>query len=165
VHGLRKEDAAAAADQAFDLDSRPGFLIRRLHQIHVAIFLQECAEFQVTPVQYSLLTALKERGEMDQASLAAAIGIDRTTTANVLARLEKRGLLARAGDPQDLRVKICSLTRGGRQLLSRMEAAARRAHERTIDTLEPKDRRLLVTLLRELVTANNELGRAQFHLK
>ena len=37
---------------------RPGYLIRRLHQIHVAIFLDECAEYGITPVQYAVMTAL-----------------------------------------------------------------------------------------------------------
>ena len=37
------------------LMSRPGFLIRRLHQIHIALFLEECAGVDITPVQYTLL--------------------------------------------------------------------------------------------------------------
>ena len=48
----------------------PGFLIRRLHQIHVAIFLEECAAFNITPVQFSLLKALSAGTEMDQATIA-----------------------------------------------------------------------------------------------
>src|ERR1700704_5815821 len=43
----------------------PGFLIRRLHQIHVAIFLEECAAFNITPVQFSLLKTLSAGTEMD----------------------------------------------------------------------------------------------------
>jgi hypothetical protein len=42
--------------------SRPGYLIRRLHQIHCALFLEECRESGLTPVQYGLLTALTFRG-------------------------------------------------------------------------------------------------------
>jgi MarR family transcriptional regulator, lower aerobic nicotinate degradation pathway regulator len=59
----------------------PGFLIRRLHQIHVAIFLEECAAFSITPVQFSLLKALSSGAEMDQATIATQICVDRTTTA------------------------------------------------------------------------------------
>ena len=54
----------------------PGFLIRRLHQIHVAIFLEECAAFNITPVQFSLLKALSVGAEMDQATIATKIGVD-----------------------------------------------------------------------------------------
>src|SRR5262249_5333494 len=37
---------------------RPGYLLRRLHQIHYALFFEECAGFDITPVQYGLLTTL-----------------------------------------------------------------------------------------------------------
>ncbi|RYD77564.1 MAG: MarR family transcriptional regulator, partial [Verrucomicrobiaceae bacterium] len=38
----------------------------------------------ITPVQYSLLTALNRRGELDQISIAREIGLERTTVAEVL---------------------------------------------------------------------------------
>ena len=37
---------------------RPGFLIRRLQQIQVAAFLMECADIEITPVQWGILTTL-----------------------------------------------------------------------------------------------------------
>ena len=48
------------------LSQRPGFLIRRLHQIHVALFQEACGEFEITPLQYSLLSALAARETADQ---------------------------------------------------------------------------------------------------
>ena len=45
---------------------RPGYLIRRLHQIHVAIFLEECADHGITPVQYAVMTALLTHPGADQ---------------------------------------------------------------------------------------------------
>jgi MarR family transcriptional regulator, lower aerobic nicotinate degradation pathway regulator len=149
---------------SFALRQRPGFLIRRLHQIHVAIFLEECAEFDITPVQYSLMSALAEHAPVDQASLAAEIGIDRTTVAGVLRRLEGRGLAARSGSELDRRLKMCKLTAKGLQLLKRMEPAARRAHDRTIAALDPQTRRVFAAALEQLVDANNALGRAFLRL-
>lgn len=148
----------------FVLRQRPGFLIRRLHQIHVAIFLEECAEFDITPVQYSLMSALAEHAPLDQASLAAEIGIDRTTVAGVLSRLEGRGLVARNGNDRDRRLKMCKLTAKGLQLLKRMEPAARRAHDRTVAALDPQTRRIFAQALERLVDANNALGRAFLRL-
>src|SRR5690348_4185889 len=66
--------------------SRPGFLLRRLNQIHYALFFEECREFNITPVQYGLLTALSLRGRLDQGSLGIELGIDRTNVADVLTR-------------------------------------------------------------------------------
>jgi DNA-binding MarR family transcriptional regulator len=150
--------------RSFALRQRPGFLIRRLHQIHVAIFLEECADFGITPVQFSLMSVLADHAPVDQASLAAEIGVDRTTVAGVLRRLEDRGLIARTGHRDDRRLKMCRLTAKGAQLVRRMEAAVRRAHDRTVAALPPDMQRLFVELLENLVDANNALGRAFLRL-
>jgi hypothetical protein len=60
-------------EPSWPLDQRPGFLIRRLHQIHVALFQKNCAAFEITPLQYSLLSALAKRGTADQTALAADV--------------------------------------------------------------------------------------------
>ena len=46
--------------QLQDLHAMPGHLIRRAQQIAVAIFMEECAEFDLTPVQYAALVAIRE---------------------------------------------------------------------------------------------------------
>ena len=122
---------------AFDLANRPGFLIRRLHQIHTALFIEECGEFNVTPVQYSMMTAIAEQPGLEQARLAHEIGVDRATLANVVARLETRGLLRRTTTKADRRLKRVILTARGKRLLDQMTQAARRAHARTIEALPP----------------------------
>ena len=143
-----------------DLPARPGFLIRRLHQIHVALFAEECAAFSITPVQYSLLSLLATQPGVDQATLAVAVGVDRATTANVVARLEKRGLLHRRPGPTDKRVKLVEPTAAGLRLLARIDPHARRAHERTLQALPARDRIQFARLLRRLVDAGNSYGRA-----
>src|ERR1700760_3299738 len=57
----RRISRASKEMEAWPLDQRPGFLIRRMHQIHVALFQERCAEFELTPLQYSLLSALAVR--------------------------------------------------------------------------------------------------------
>ena len=149
---------------AFDLASRPGFLIRRLHQIHAALFMEECAAFNVTPVQYSLMTAIAEQPGLEQARLAHEIGVDRTTLANVVARLETRGLLRRTTTKTDRRLKRVNLTANGKRLLEQMREPARRAHARTIEALPPVERTAFLHALAHLVDAGNEFGRAPLRL-
>jgi len=147
-------------ERDFPLQARPGFLIRRLHQIHTALFFEECQDFDVTPVQFSVLSALKECGALDQASLAREIGIDRTNVADVVRRLAARGLVSRTPDRRDLRLRLAKLTDPGARLLASMEEAARRAHERTIAPLNEVERAQFVKVLGRLVDANNAIGRA-----
>jgi MarR family transcriptional regulator, lower aerobic nicotinate degradation pathway regulator len=134
-----------------DLRRRPGFLIRRLHQIHLALFAEECGAFGVTPVQYSIMTAVERQPRLDQASLCEQVGIDRATMADVLGRLEKRGLVARVRSGTDQRMKLASITTAGRRLLARIDPHARRAHERTVDALPDEERAVFVESLRHLV--------------
>ena len=63
------------------LDGLPGHDIRRLHQISVAIFMQETEAFGVTPVQYAALQAVGLQPGMDQRTLARTIGFDTSTIA------------------------------------------------------------------------------------
>ena len=76
-----------------ELADRPGHLIRRLHQIHVALFLEESSEFNLTPVQFGVLNLLVDRAPRDQVTIATMIGVDRNTAADVIRRLEKRGFI------------------------------------------------------------------------
>jgi len=62
-------------------------MIRRLHRIHVALFQEKCAEFEITPLQYRLLSAVAVRKTADQTTLAADVSLDRTTTTGALKRL------------------------------------------------------------------------------
>lgn len=149
---------------SFPLATRPGFLIRRLHQIHLSLFAEECAAFDVTPVQFSILTAVDARPGLDQAALAKEVGVDRATLANVVARLARRGLVRRSQGREDRRVKRVFPTAACQRLLQRMEKPARRAHERTVDALPPRDRERFVTALLRLVSATNGHGRAPFRI-
>lgn len=139
---------------------RPGFLVRRLHQIHLALFAEECGAFGVTPVQYSIMTAIDRQPGLDQASLGEQVGIDRATMADVLGRLETRGVVARRRSCTDARMKLVSLTASGRRLLARIDPHARRAHERTIEALPPNQRAAFIESLTRLVEAGHALERA-----
>lgn len=147
-----------------DLISRPGFLIRRLHQIHVALFLEECGAEGITPVQYSVLSALKQLGSAEQGAIGQAVAIDKANTADVVGRLEKRGALKRAVSPTDHRARIVTLTKAGLALLARLEAGAIRAHQRTIDILPPAERKQFVRSMARLVTAKSDVGRVKLRL-
>jgi hypothetical protein len=56
----------------FDVNAAPGHLIRRAHQISVAIFNAHLAAADVTPVQFAILNALQNKPGVDQITLAKA---------------------------------------------------------------------------------------------
>jgi len=164
---LQKATRTAAAEDwhAKPLQERPGFLIRRLHQIHTALFLEECAGETITPVQYSILSALDQMGVAEQIALARAVGLDTTNVADVLARLERQKLVRRRVSQRDKRMKAVTLTDSGRALLQRVDAGAARAHERTLAALAPKARARFMRDLSKLVAFNNDISRIPVGLR
>ena len=149
-----------AAPTPIDLDNLPGHHIRRLHQIAVAIFLQETDAHGLTPVQYGALQTVANAPGLDQRTLARTIGLDTSTIGGVVDRLEARGLLLRNASPDDRRVRLLTLTAAGRELLAAAVPSMLRAQERMLDPLPKRERAEFLRMLRVLVTANNELSRA-----
>lgn len=150
----RHNRASTAKLEPWPLSERPGFLIRRLHQIHVALFQQTCGRFDITPLQYSLLSALAARKTADQTTLAADIALDRTTTTGALKRLESRNLVERPIDAADRRARLCRLTKSGAALLKKIESAARFAHEMTLHELTPQERDQFIAMMQRIVASD-----------
>jgi DNA-binding MarR family transcriptional regulator len=143
-----------------DIYAKPGYLFRRAQQIAVAIFAEECAPFDVTPVQYAALVAIREHPGVDATRLSALVAFDRSTLGSVIERIEAKGLVARSASPADKRIKLLSLTPAGRALVKAILPSVERAQERMLGPLGPADRRILLGLLGQLVATNNEVSRA-----
>lgn len=146
-----KKRRARSEHRPWPLAERPGFLIRRLYQIHVALFQEACQRFDVTPLQYSLLSALAVRETADQTTLATDIALDRTTTTGALKRLARRRLVERAIDRNDRRARLCKLTAAGRMLLTKIEASARVAHRATLNGLSKREQALFMNMMQRIV--------------
>ena len=150
--------AAPALDTS--IWERPGFLVRRLHQIHVAMFLKALSEENVTPIQYGLLSILLDQPGLDQLSVAKELGIDRANVGDILKRLEHRKLLTRVIDPSDKRHNICLLTRDGIAFVNKYRKTVQQTQEQLLEPLSHEERKTFMTLLRRLVAENNDIGRA-----
>jgi DNA-binding MarR family transcriptional regulator len=145
--------------------SRPGFLVRRLHQISVAIFMDETAGLGITPVQFGALSILAASPGLDQSTLGAELGIDRANIADVIARLSTGGYVTRHNSQSDRRVKNIYITEAGTALLHEANARFRNVQSRLLGPLTPQDRATFITLTMQLIETNNSLGRAVLRLK
>lgn len=143
-----------------DLDGQPGYYIRRLQQISVAIFLQETDGFGLTPVQFSALQTVAKQPGVDQRTLASFVGLDTSTVAGVVDRLEARGLLKRSASPDDRRVRLVNLTKEGQALLADVVPHMLLAQKTILSPLSKKEQTEFMRMLRQLVVQNNELSRA-----
>jgi DNA-binding MarR family transcriptional regulator len=151
-----KRQASGAPHTIWD---RPGYLIRRLHQIHVAMFIEQVADGQVTPIQFGLLSVLMMRPGVDQATIGEEMGLDPANVAEILKRLEDRGLVSRVVDPLNRRRKLCLTTPAGKKFVQRYQRDMQLSQQQLLEPLVPAERRMFLDLLVRLVEANNESGR------
>jgi DNA-binding MarR family transcriptional regulator len=142
-----------------DVYNKPGHLFRRMQQIAVAIFVEECQEFDVTPVQYAALVAIRAYPGIDATRLSALIAFDRSTLGNVIERLEAKGLISRKSAADDKRLKLLYLTKAGARVLRDIMPSIDRAQARMLEPLNATDRARLMELMRRLVHLNNDASR------
>ena len=137
----------------------PGYLFRRMQQIAVSIFMEECKPFDLTPVQYAALIAIHTHPGIDATRLSAVIAFDRSTLGSVIERLQAKDYVERKPAPEDKRIKLLYLTRSGAAILREIIPAVERAQARMLAPLKPADRKVLMGLLSQLVDLNNEASR------
>jgi MarR family transcriptional regulator, lower aerobic nicotinate degradation pathway regulator len=132
----------------YRLDQQVGFLLRRAHQRHTAIF-GERMPAGLTPTQFSALARLLEGGPLSQNLLGREVAVDAATIKGVVDRLTTRGLVAVAPDPSDLRRLTVSLTEDGRRFAEACLPIAVEVSEATLAPLgKDEQRALLATLSR-----------------
>ncbi|GAC1605763.1 MAG: hypothetical protein NVS3B2_12520 [Ramlibacter sp.] len=144
------------------LYARPGFLLRRAHQISAAVFEDECSEVGLTPAQFGVLTVLSAQPGMGQSTLARALGFDKVTVLRVLRGLEGRGLVQRAPAPDNKRNVSARLTPAGVELLERAQKPAEKAYRRLLAPLKREQQDQLLHLLLQLTGELEDHARAAF---
>ena len=144
--------------KSFDFRHAPGHLIRRAHQVSVAVFMEETAGFDATPVQFAILNALLEDPGEDQVTLSRKVAFDAATFGAVIARLEGRGWVRREADAGDRRRKLLWVTPQGAEVAQKMRRAVGKVQQRILEPLSPAERDQLVQLLDRLVEGHEEVG-------
>jgi DNA-binding MarR family transcriptional regulator len=140
--------------RSFDFEHAPGHLIRRAHQVAVAIFMEEAGDFDVTPVQFAILNALMADPGEDQVTLAGKVAFDAATFGSVIGRLEAKGWVRREPDAADRRRKLLWITPQGEEAAVRMKRAVSKAQSRILGPLDNQEREQLVALLGKLVAGH-----------
>ncbi|MFO1279591.1 MAG: MarR family transcriptional regulator [Burkholderiaceae bacterium] len=145
----------------FDFEHAPGHLVRRAHQLAVALFMEETAAFDVTPVQFAILNALIDIPGEDQVTLATRVAFDAATSGSVIGRLEARGWIRREVDPKDKRRKLLWVTAEGEEAVLRMKPGVARVQQRLLAPLSEPDQAQFVNLLAQLVAAHEQARSSQ----
>jgi DNA-binding MarR family transcriptional regulator len=114
----------------------------------------------LTPRQYAVLVAVAENEGLSQTNLVEMTGIDRSTLADIIRRMLKKGLVQRRRTKEDARAYAVKLTEEGRRILRSAEPMARRVDDRILQALPATQRDRFLTDLNTIVDALGKLEEA-----
>jgi DNA-binding MarR family transcriptional regulator len=126
--------------------SYTGFLIRRAQQRHVAAWQREVSP-EVSSVQFGVMAVLARRPGASQRELGDELDLDRSTIADLVARLERRGIVQRERHLDDRRRNALELSPAGLRELERLRPHVDQVEHVLTDALDPQERAELRRLL------------------
>jgi DNA-binding MarR family transcriptional regulator len=143
------------------LDKSPSHLLHRALQLALDIYADEQGEGGVTQRQYAVLAAVEAFEGLTQTDLVKITGIDRSTLADMAARMIAKGLLERQRSLSDARANAVSLTQAGRLALAEAKPKMAAADARLLRLLSGAKREALTAALRDLVRAGDAAAEPQ----
>jgi MarR family transcriptional regulator, temperature-dependent positive regulator of motility len=141
---------------ASDLDRSPVHLLHRAGQCASDVFQAEMANGDLTPRQFAVLLSVSQNEGLSQTDLVERTGIDRSTLADIVRRMLKKGLLQRRRTREDARAYAVKLTDEGRQVLAQTQPFSRRVDDRILAALPAQSRERFLEDLQNIVTALSE---------
>ena len=141
---------------AVDLSTHPGHLARRLQQAHSLLWGAMVSEETTSP-QFAVLNTLVEKPGVDQRTVGEHVRLDRSTIADVVARLARRGLIERVRDPLDGRRNVLELTDEGARLHRKLMTRTARMNRVFLSPLDASEQEVLLRLIARVADAAEEL--------
>lgn len=133
------------------LGRSPIHLLHRAGQCAGDIFHAEMKDGDLTPRQLAVLVTVAHNEGLSQTGLVDRTGIDRSTLADIVRRMQKKGLLQRRRTKEDARAYAVKLTDEGRKLLRTAEPLAKKVDDRILEALPSKQREQFVDELLSIV--------------
>ncbi|MGA0964231.1 MAG: MarR family winged helix-turn-helix transcriptional regulator [Paracoccaceae bacterium] len=140
------------------LQNLPGHQIRRLNQISTYLFSKHMqdAGYDITPVQYAALLAIKVMPNSDQVQIANYISYDKVTIGGVIERLQRKGFISRAVNERDKRARILNITNEGIHMISQVDAVIEQIQQDILKMLDEEEQQTFLRLLRKATQSPKE---------
>ncbi|MFZ5618624.1 MAG: MarR family winged helix-turn-helix transcriptional regulator [Pseudomonadota bacterium] len=146
---------------SYDLRKSPGHLLRRAQQFAHDLYADAVGADGPTPRQFEVLHVVSKNEGLSQTDLVRATGIDRSTLADMIARMLKKGHLSRSRTKEDARANAVSITASGRRVLSSAMAGVARAESAALNVLPKAQQGAFMKALAAYAEALDKLGEAE----
>ncbi|HEY7977521.1 MAG TPA: MarR family transcriptional regulator [Rhizomicrobium sp.] len=133
------------------LEAHLGYWLRFVSNSVSAAFAQKLAAHDVSVAEWVAMRLIHGRPGVSATAIADEMGMTRGAISKIVARLEERGLIARAPLPEDARGQALRLNAKGARLLPQLAAAADRNDSEFFDDLPPEDRAAMLRILKGVV--------------
>ena len=140
----------SAKKNAGPLAASPSHLMHRALQLALDVYAEEVGSDGLTQRQFAVLEAVSAKAGLTQTDLVRATGIDRSTLADLVARMEQKGLVERRRSTLDARAMAVRLTDAGSATLEAMRPRVQSADKRILALLPKGRREAFLTVLAEL---------------
>lgn len=147
----------AKVSSGVELARSPSHLLHRALQHALDIYAETAGAGAPTQRQFAVLAAVAENEGLTQTALVQATGIDRSTLAELVARMISKGWLARERSAADARANTVRLMEAGHSALGEAAPKVAEADARILALLPERDRQRLLTVLAALSTAAEHL--------
>ena len=135
------------------LDRSPSHLLHRALQLALDIYAEETGTGALTQRQFAVLSAVMAKEGCTQSELVRATGIDRSTLAELVARLIGKDLLARERSTLDARANTVRLTDAGRSAVQEAAPKVAQADARILALMPGAKRDAFLKTLRDMARA------------
>ena len=135
---------------SYAVERQAGYLLRRAHQRHTAIFQDAMGPLALTPTQFTALVKIVELGRVTQNHVGRLAAVDPATIQGVVRRLIGRGLVGADKDLTDRRTIVLTPTEAGRSLAASAVPIARQITTATLAPLNAQEQRQFLALLDKL---------------
>jgi MarR family transcriptional regulator, temperature-dependent positive regulator of motility len=125
-------------------------MLKRAAQLSADLFAEQLGKTGLTQRQYTLLETVLSNEGASQTELVRTTGIDRSTLADLVNRLETQGYVRRERSPTDARVNFVFLTSLGRETVIKAKPVATVVDMELVKLLPVKLRKPFIASLEEL---------------
>ncbi|MDP3520127.1 MAG: MarR family transcriptional regulator [Hydrogenophaga sp.] len=154
----RKAAASVGDIDTSYLESLTGYNARRAALTIISVFLDRMAQYELRPVDFSVLSLIAHNPGITSRQLCGALDMLPPNLVGMLRELEGRGVIEKREHPTDRRAQGLHLSAAGKKLYAKAQRTATELEVDALHDLSAEERETLHGLLRRVYRPQRKSG-------